>query len=75
MNKNAFNNPYDFDIYRWLRSDDFELNSDPLKFIPFLAFNRNCIGQHLAIIEAKIILADILRKYKVVPTAKVSGLV
>jgi len=35
----------------------------PLSFIPFLAGNRNCIGQHLALMEATVALAMIYKKF------------
>lgn len=37
--------------------------SDSFDFIPFSAGGRNCIGQHMALIEAKIILAHVLRMF------------
>jgi cytochrome P450 len=75
-NERNFNDPKKFSVERWLNDADksknvieyIELNDDPMKFIPFSAFGRNCIGQHLAQIEAKIIICETLKAYKVVPS-------
>lgn len=39
---------------------------DPFAFLPFSAGPRNCLGQKFAIMEEKVALAYVLRKYKVV---------
>uniref|UniRef100_A0A915BBP7 Cytochrome P450 monooxygenase n=2 Tax=Parascaris TaxID=6254 RepID=A0A915BBP7_PARUN len=39
---------------------------DPFAFIPFSAGIRNCIGHRFAILEMKLTLASILRKYRII---------
>ena len=55
-----FQNPEKFDPSRW-RSSDQKL--DPYAFTPFSAGPRNCIGQHLAIMEAKVITSELLERF------------
>jgi cytochrome P450 len=58
-------NPEEFDIDRWIKPSSKSKSVDPFAFIPFSAGSRNCIGQHLALIQAKVILSSILKKFDV----------
>lgn len=58
-NTKYFENPTEFNIDRW----DKELK-EPFSFTPFSAGPRHCIGQHLAILEAKIIIGVVLKNYE-----------
>ena len=54
-----FEKPYDFIPERWLKNEPLP----PYVFIPFSAGQRNCIGQYLAKIQAKILISKVLQKY------------
>jgi len=57
-----YKNPETFNPDRW---DDIDASkSDPYSFYPFSSGLRNCIGQHLAMIEGKIALIHLLIRYK-----------
>ena len=55
-----FESPEQFMPNRW-RDETKKVDSHA--FIPFSAGPRNCIGQHLAIIEAKTIVSELLEKF------------
>ena len=55
-----FVNPKVFNPNRW-RDPNFKL--DPYAFIPFSAGPKNCIGQHLAMMETKVIVSEILNRF------------
>ncbi|KAL4467811.1 hypothetical protein ABPG74_013146 [Tetrahymena malaccensis] len=66
MNPKLYPNPEKFDPNRWMNSQQ----SNSLNFTPFSLGPRNCIGQHLAIIEAKCLLSYILINYDILPNKK-----
>ena len=61
-----FKNPEEIIPERWInntiQSQD-KFKSEPFAYIPFSAGPRNCIGQHLAIIEAKILLGLFIKTF------------
>ncbi|CAK77008.1 unnamed protein product (macronuclear) [Paramecium tetraurelia] len=60
-----FDNATEFNYKRWLSKDSIIKNDNGYIHIPFTAGPRNCIGQHMALMEAKIIIALLVRKYKI----------
>jgi cytochrome P450 len=57
--------PLEFDYTRWLRDPVTGLKpklTHPFCYLPFGAGPRNCIGQNFAVLEAKIILAQFVKK-------------
>ncbi len=39
--------------------------SEPFTYVPFGGGERNCLGQHLAKIEGKIVISKILSEYEI----------
>jgi cytochrome P450 len=67
---NNFNSTYhdDVDVFypeRWLTNSKTKesIARDPFVYIPFSSGARNCIGQHLAMNEVRVILSLFLKKY------------
>lgn len=64
-NEKYFPNPKEFNPYRWINNPEQEeiLKKNPYAFLPFSAGNRNCVGQHFARMETKMILAYLCLNY------------
>jgi cytochrome P450 len=58
----VYKDPDCFIPERWLRTDK---DTETLKnlFMPFSTGRRNCVGQNLAMLELKLVLATLLRRY------------
>eukprot|EP01126_Amoeba_proteus_P046756 TRINITY_DN5300_c0_g1_i21.p1 TRINITY_DN5300_c0_g1~~TRINITY_DN5300_c0_g1_i21.p1 ORF type:complete len:236 (+),score=35.96 TRINITY_DN5300_c0_g1_i21:313-1020(+) len=62
LNEKYWPNPEVFDPDRWDPAKSSERHT--MAWFPFLSGNRNCIGASVAMLEMKIFLIMILRKYK-----------
>lgn len=60
FNDKYYDEPEKFSPERWETPNP---KLDPYAFIPFSAGPRNCIGQHLAMIEARIIISEFLERF------------
>jgi len=61
-NPSNFVEPEVFDPKRWMGNS--ERNLDSFVYIPFFAGSRNCIGQHLALLESRLILVQVVMRYE-----------
>lgn len=57
-----FEDPYTFDPSRWLGKVSPEMRARPM---PFLKGQYNCIGQHMALFQMKILTATLIKKYDI----------
>jgi cytochrome P450 len=49
------------------RPERFERDFDPYTFLPFVNGPRNCLGQHLALLEARIVLSLLTQRFELTP--------
>ncbi|CAD8198391.1 unnamed protein product [Paramecium octaurelia] len=65
INSNHYEKPLEFNPKRWLQPKPIQIDNGFVN-IPFAAGGRNCIGQHMAMIEARIILAHVILNYDII---------
>ncbi|KAJ0177476.1 hypothetical protein K1T71_007485 [Dendrolimus kikuchii] len=71
MDPKYYPDPEKFDPERF--SDENKHNIKPFTFMPFGMGPRNCIGSRFAILELKVLLYNLVLKYKIVETGKTSN--
>lgn len=56
--------PMKFDPYRFVSRETKEpIVPEPYTFLPFIAGPRNCLGQHLALLESKMVIGLLTQRY------------
>ena len=70
-NPKYWENPEKFNAKRFMKGVA-PANMEPFAFLPFSVGMRNCIGQHFALIQAKLVLSTFMRMYdfKLIPGYK-----
>lgn len=58
----VFPNPHSFIPERWLEEKK-QTERDIYSFLPFSAGKKNCIGQHLAKLETKLIVSMFVKRF------------
>lgn len=62
--------PQTFSPDRFMPGGEFENFDDAIRqymFVPFIQGPRNCLGQHLALLEARVVLALLVKRFKWTP--------
>ncbi|EAS05241.2 cytochrome P450 family monooxygenase (macronuclear) [Tetrahymena thermophila SB210] len=66
IDETYFKDPLTFNPNRWLdHSAENMIKENPFVYLPFSGGMRNCIGQHLANLQAKIVLVEFVKKYQI----------
>ncbi|MFC7096236.1 cytochrome P450 [Halobaculum marinum] len=55
-----YDDPHEFRPERW--TDEMESDLHPLAYFPFASGPRRCVGDRFALLEAKLVLATVLRR-------------
>ena len=64
---NMYDSPSEFRPDRFMPGgeyDHFEESIRPYMFVPFIQGPRNCLGQHLALLEARVVLSLLCKRFK-----------
>ena len=66
VNPEYFENPTEFNPERWFAQNegDAPWKKRSFAYLPFSSGARNCIGQHLALLEGKVVLAKFLERFE-----------
>ncbi|EAR93105.1 cytochrome P450 family monooxygenase (macronuclear) [Tetrahymena thermophila SB210] len=63
-NEKYFKDPFNYNPSRWLdNEEDMKMKENHFVFIPFSAGPRNCIGQHLAMMQMKVMIVEFIKKF------------
>lgn len=73
---NSWRDPESFSPERFLPGgeyDQFDESIRPYMFLPFIQGPRNCLGQHLALLEARVVLALLMARFTFKPADKAAA--
>ncbi|XP_069115576.1 probable cytochrome P450 CYP44 [Argopecten irradians] len=74
MSPDYFDHPYDYQPERWIRESSYYKNHHPYIIIPFSHGPRMCIGRRIAEQDMYVMMAKLLKKYRVSTPTKDLGL-
>ncbi|KAL4469605.1 hypothetical protein ABPG74_004858 [Tetrahymena malaccensis] len=64
-NEKYFKDPFTYNPSRWFdQQEDLKIKENHFVFIPFSAGSRNCIGQHLATMQIKVMIVEFIKKFQ-----------
>ncbi|KAJ4413539.1 hypothetical protein N0V82_008477 [Gnomoniopsis sp. IMI 355080] len=69
-NKDYWDNPERFDPDRWLNKTKGKVPRHRLAFTPFASGPRGCVGYNVALLETKLVLANLVYRYAFVNASK-----
>ncbi|GBF94771.1 cytochrome P450 [Raphidocelis subcapitata] len=73
---NQWRDPAEFRPERFMPGgeyDEFDESIRAYMFLPFIQGPRNCLGQHLALLEARVVLAALTKRFKFTPLDATAG--
>jgi len=65
--------PYTFCVDRFMPQAQGEAEQDPYAFLPFINGPRNCLGQYLALLEARVVLGVLSQRFRFRPAHADTG--
>lgn len=67
LNDKYFKDPLQFQPERWINKDEgiFKNDNENFVFLPFSAGPRNCLGQHFALMETKVMIIKIIKNFEI----------
>lgn len=68
-----WSDPHYFNPDRFMPGGEYDNFPDDLRtymFVPFTQGPRNCLGQHMALLEARVLLGRTLQMFEIEPVAK-----
>ncbi|EDQ87567.1 uncharacterized protein MONBRDRAFT_33214 [Monosiga brevicollis MX1] len=71
--RSAHDNPETWKDPMTYRPERFDEPFDLYAFMPFIQGPRNCLGQHLALLEARIVMALLMLRFKLTPRDESCG--
>ena len=69
--EDLWKNAQEFEPKRFVGNDTDETGN--YSYLPFIQGPRNCLGQYLALLEARVVMANLLKKFKFTSSRETNG--